>query len=226
MISSHKNDERAEKAGVKVVVLTVDLNSGSNRVMLGQYIRADERDCSACHGDGPNAWLESEPMYSGTGATSAEFDSAGMTWEFLSRLRDATTMRVIVKGVVTAEDAASCVRHGADGVYVSNHGGRAEASGWGALDSLPEVVAAIGGEIPVLVDSGFRRGTDVFKALAMGADAVCVGRACIWGLAAFGQLGVEKVLEMLNGELAMVMGQMGAPSIADISLQHIGLRSG
>jgi len=77
LISSHKNDERAEKAGVKVVVLTVDLNSGSNRVTLGQYIRADERDCSACHGDGPNAWLESKPMYSGTGVTSAEFDSAG-----------------------------------------------------------------------------------------------------------------------------------------------------
>jgi isopentenyl diphosphate isomerase/L-lactate dehydrogenase-like FMN-dependent dehydrogenase len=125
-------------------------------------------------------------------------------------------MKVIVKGIVTAEDAASCLRYGADAVYVSNHGGRAEASGRGSLESLPEVVAAIGGRIPVMVDSGFRRGTDIFKALALGADTVSIGRAYIWALAAFGQPGVEKVLQMLNTELAMVMGQVGAPSVADI----------
>ena len=135
-------------------------------------------------------------------------------------------MKLIVKGIVTAEDAASCVQHGVDAVYVSNHGGRAEASGWGALDSLPEVVDAVGGSVPVLVDSGFRRGTDIFKALALGADAVCIGRAYIWGLAAFGQPGVERVLEMLNAELRMVMGQMGTPTLADIGQQHIGLRPG
>lgn len=216
--------KRAEKAGAKVVVLTVDLNSDSNRVMLGQYIRADERDCSACHGAGPDDWLERKPMYSETGATTAEFITPGMTWEFVERLKNSTKMKVVVKGIVTAEDAASCVQHGADAVYVSNHGGRAEASGWGALDSLPEVVSAIGGKIPVLIDSGFRRGTDIFKALALGADAVCIGRAYIWGLAAFGQPGVEKVLEMLNAELTMVMGQMGASSISDIGPQYIGLR--
>jgi len=216
--------KHAEKAGAKVVVLTVDLNSDSNRVMLGQYIRADERDCSACHGAGPDDWLERKPMYSGTGATTVEFLTPGMTWEFVERLKDSTKMKVVVKGIVTAEDAASCVQHGAEAVYVSNHGGRAEASGWGALDSLPEVVKTIGGEIPVLIDSGFRRGTDIFKALALGADAVCIGRAYIWGLAAFGQPGVEKVLEMLNAELTMVMAQMGASSVSDIGPQHIGLR--
>ena len=218
--------ERAENAGARAIVLTVDLNSGSNRVLLGQYIRADKRDCSACHGTGPNDWLDRKPMYAGTGATTGEFDLPGMTWEYLGRLRDSTKMKIVVKGVVASEDAASCVQHGADAVYVSNHGGRAEASGWGALDSLPEVVAAVGGKVPVLVDSGFRRGTDIFKALATGADAVCVGRAYIWGLAAFGQAGVEKVLDMLTAELRMVMGQMGTPSISDISSQHIGLRSG
>jgi isopentenyl diphosphate isomerase/L-lactate dehydrogenase-like FMN-dependent dehydrogenase len=223
---TEKMIRRAEEAGTGVVVLTVDLNSGSNRVMLGQFVRADERDCGACHGAGQDAWLDRKPMYAGTGATTAELDTSGMTWAFLSRLKAATKMKVVVKGIVTAEDAASCLQYGADAVYVSNHGGRAEASGWGALESLPEVIAAIDGKIPVLVDSGFRRGTDIFKALAMGADAVCVGRAYIWGLAAFGQSGVEKVLQMLNAELAMVMGQMGAPSISDIGLQHIGLRSG
>ncbi len=216
---------RAEKAGAEFVVLTVDLNSGSNRVLLGQYSRADERDCSACHGAGPDDWLQSKPMYSGTGATSADFDNASMTWEFVERLKKATTMKVVVKGIVTGEDAASCVRHGADAVYVSNHGGRAEASGRGALDSLPEVVEAVNGTVPVFVDSGFRRGTDIFKALALGADAVCIGRAYIWGLAAFGQAGVEKVLEVLDAELRMVMGQMGTPSLADIGPKHVGLQN-
>ncbi|MGK2924067.1 MAG: alpha-hydroxy acid oxidase [Lysobacterales bacterium] len=215
---------RAERAGAEVVVLTVDLNSGSNRVMLGQYMRADDRDCSACHGDRPDAWIERKPLYEGTGASSAEFDPPGMTWAFLENLKAATTMKVVVKGIVTAEDATSCLNYGADAVYVSNHGGRAEASGRGAIESLPEVAAAIGGKVPLLVDSGFRRGTDIFKALALGADAVCLGRACIWGLAAFGQPGVEKVLQMLNAELAMVMGQMGAPSIPDIGAQHVAIR--
>lgn len=214
--------ERAERAGARVVVLTVDLNSDSNRVMLSRYVRADDRDCAACHGAGPDDWLQRKPMYTGTGATTAGFDTSGMTWDFVGRLKEATSMRVVVKGIVTAEDAADAVRNGVDGVYVSNHGGRAEASGWGALDSLPEVVAAVDGAVPVLVDSGFRRGTDIFKALAMGADAVCIGRAYLWGLAAFGQAGVERVLEILNRELAMVMGQMGAPTLADIGPGHIG----
>lgn len=218
--------KRAEIAGAKFVVLTVDLNAGSNRVLLGQYIRADERDCSACHGAGPDDWLQRKPMYSGTGATSARFDNSGMTWEFVDRLKAATSMKVVVKGIVTAEDASLCIQHGVDAVYVSNHGGRAEASGWGALESLPEVVTAVDGAVPVMVDSGFRRGTDIFKALALGADAVCIGRAYIWGLAAFGQAGVEKVIEMLNAELRMVMGQMGTPSLRDIGRQHIGARPG
>lgn len=217
---------RAEKAGAEFVALTVDLNSGSNRLLLGQYIRADDRDCSACHGPGPDDWLLRRPMYSGTGVTTAGFDNSAMTWEFVDRIKEATTMKVVVKGIVTAEDAASCLQHGVDAVYVSNHGGRAEASGWGALESLPEVVETVAGAVPVLVDSGFRRGTDVFKALALGADAVCIGRAYIWGLAAFGQSGVERVLELLNAELRMVMGQMGTPSLADIGKQHIGMRPG
>lgn len=216
--------QRAEKAGATAVVLTVDLNSDSNRVLLGQYIRSDDRDCSACHGTGPDDWLARKPMYAGTNATSANFGTPGMTWDYLGRLRDTTKMKIVVKGIVTAEDALSSVQQGADAVYVSNHGGRAEASGWGALESLPEVVSAVDGKVPVLVDSGFRRGTDIFKALALGANAVCIGRAYIWGLAAFGQAGVEAVLEMLNAELKMVMGQMGAPTIADISSTHIGHR--
>lgn len=223
--TAHTMLRRAEDAGAKVVVLTVDLNAGSNRVLLGQFSRADDRDCSACHGDGPDAWLDAKPMYSGTGSVTADWDMSGMTWDYVDRLRRATSMKIVIKGIVTAEDATSCVEYGADAVYVSNHGGRGEASGWGALESLPEVVAAVDGRVPVIVDSGFRRGTDIFKALAMGADAVAIGRAYIWGLAAFGQAGVEKVLEMLRAELAMVMAQMGTGTLADIGPQHIGWRS-
>jgi isopentenyl diphosphate isomerase/L-lactate dehydrogenase-like FMN-dependent dehydrogenase len=216
---------RAEDAGARTVVLTVDLNANSNRVLLGRFARADERDCTACHGSGPDDWVKTKPMYEGTGSITADWDMSNMTWDYLGRLRETTSMKIVVKGIVTAEDAASCVQHGADAVYVSNHGGRAEASGWGSIESLPGVVAAVDGRVPVMIDSGFRRGTDIFKALALGADAVCIGRAYIWGLAAFGQAGVEKVLDMLNAELAMVMGQMGAASVADIGSQHIGLRS-
>ena len=217
--------ERAEAAGAPVVVLTVDLNSGSNRVLLGQYKRTDDRDCSACHGSGSiEDFLRMNPMYEGSRVTYADFNTSGMTWDYLERIRKATAMKIVVKGIVTREDAASAVNAGADAVYVSNHGGRAEASGRGALESLPEVVEAVNGRVPIMVDSGFRRGTDIFKALAIGADAVCIGRAYIWGLAAFGQAGVEKVLEMLNAELRMVMGQIGATSIEGISARHIGTR--
>jgi len=213
---------RAQDAGARVLVLTVDLNAGSNRVLLRQFARTDERDCNACHTKDPSAWFDSKPMYAGTGASVEDFDTPGMTWAYLDRLRETVSMKIVVKGIVTAEDAASCVKYGADAVYVSNHGGRAEASGRGALDSLREVVDTVGGRLPVVVDSGFRRGTDIFKALAMGADAVSIGRAYIWGLAAFGQPGVEKVLEMLNAELSMVMAQVGARSIAEIGPHHIG----
>lgn len=217
--------ERAERAGARVVVLTVDLNSGSNRVLLGQHERSDDRDCTVCHGTGSvEDFLRMNPMYEGSRTTYADFATPDMTWDYLERIRRASSMKIVVKGIVTREDAAGAVEAGADAVYVSNHGGRAEASGWGALESLPEVVEAVNGRVPVMIDSGFRRGTDIFKALALGADAVCIGRPYIWGLAAFGQAGVEKVLEMLRAELAMVMGQVGATSIADISGRHVGMR--
>ena len=217
--------KRAEKAGAPVVVLTVDLNSGSNRVTLARYIRMDDRDCSFCHDqtrDKDSLMEDRWPMYQDTGGTMAEFQPPGMTWEFVGRLKSITSMKVLLKGIVTAEDARSAVQHGVDALIVSNHGGRAEASGWGALDSLPEVIKAVDGEIPVMIDSGFRRGTDIFKALAMGAKAVCIGRAYLWGLAAFGQSGVEMVLDILDWELAIVMGQMGTPTLKDIGPESIG----
>ena len=130
-------------------------------------------------------------------------------------------MKVGVKGIVTREDAELCVQYGADVIVVSNHGGRAEASARSTIECLPEIVEAVDGRIPIIIDSGFRRGTDIFKALALGATAVGIGRPYLWGLAAFGQEGVEAVLELLRRELRLVMRQAGTPSIDRIGVQHL-----
>jgi 4-hydroxymandelate oxidase len=132
-------------------------------------------------------------------------------------MKDVTKMKVLVKGLEAGEDAALAVKHGADGVVVSNHGGRATETGRGTLESLPEVVAAVKGKIPVLVDGGVRRGTDALKALALGATAVGIGRPYIWGLGAFGQPGVERVLGVLNNELRLAMVGVGARNLKEIT---------
>ena len=144
-----------------------------------------------------------------------------MTWDSVKRLRGITARKLLLKGIVTGEDAKLCLEHGVDGIIVSNHGGRSESSNWASLDSLPEVVQAVDGKVPVLIDGGFRRGMDFFKALALGADAVCIGRPYLWGLAAFGQEGVEQVLEILRREVRMAMMTAGTPSIKDIKRSHL-----
>jgi isopentenyl diphosphate isomerase/L-lactate dehydrogenase-like FMN-dependent dehydrogenase len=155
------------------------------------------------------------------GLPQVDGDRTFLDWEWIDRIRDTTTMRIFLKGIVTAEDAALSLEHGVDGVIVSNHGGRAEDSGIGTIESLGEVVDAIGGRIPVVVDSGFRRGTDIFKALAIGADAVAIGRPYLWGLGTFGQEGVETVLDILKRELEIVMKQAGTPTVAAINRSYI-----
>ena len=122
---------------------------------------------------------------------------------------------------MTREDVALPVEHGVDGVIVSNHGGRAEDSARATIESLVEVVEGVKGRIPVIVDAGFRRGTDIFKALALGARAIMIGRPYVWGLASFGQPGVEAVLEILTRELRMVMRQAGTVRMADIARPYV-----
>ena len=138
-------------------------------------------------------------------------------WSYVDRLKKMTGMKLLLKGIDTAEDAALAREHGADGVIVSNHGGRATETGRGTMDILPEVIEAVGGQIPVLVDGGFRRGSDILKALAIGARAVGIGRPYIWGLASFGQEGVERVLEILRAELDLTMRQCGIASVSQIT---------
>ncbi len=148
-------------------------------------------------------------------------DSMILDWDVVDRIRDGTSMKLVVKGILTPEDARLCVEHGVDGIVVSNHGGRAEDSGLASIEVLPEIVAAVKGRIPILIDSGFRRGTDVFKALALGASAVCIGRPYLWGLAAFGQDGVEAVLAILRRELETIMTEMGTPNLGSITPAHV-----
>jgi isopentenyl diphosphate isomerase/L-lactate dehydrogenase-like FMN-dependent dehydrogenase len=161
-------------------------------------------------------------MYDGLDLSKVEDNiEPAMDWDYVKRLRDLTSMKLVLKGIVTREDAALAVEHGADAVYVSNHGGRSEESGRGAIDSLPEVAEAVAGRIPVLIDSGFRRGTDIFKAIALGATAVGIGRPYVWGLAAFGQEGVSAVIRMLKAELAMAMQSCGTPRLADVRKDRV-----
>ncbi len=213
--------ERVRTAGCPVIVLTVDLPTGSNRLTGRRWSRIDDRTCTQCHrprGRAPDI----KPMYQGTVYSSRDYRTPGMTWDFIGRLREITEQRIVVKGLMTHEDATLALEHGVDGIWVSNHGGRAEGSGQATIDALPEITATVAGQVPVVVDGGFRRGSDIFKAIARGADAVAVGRPYLWGLGAFGQAGVERVLEILRNELAITMRLAGTPSLASIVESSIG----
>ena len=223
--------KRAEKAGAPAVVFTVDLIGGSNRETMLRAQLVDTRNCENCHtggrprpgieGGGLRADVRRKPMLSGIVPGDPAPEVGTPTWDFVKRMRDATSMKVFVKGIVTREDAELAMENGVSGVFVSNHGGRAENSGRATITSLPEVVAGVRGRGVVIVDGGFRRGTDIFKAHALGATAIGIGRPYIWGLAAFGQEGVETVLALLRHELEVVMKQAGTTSIAKITKNYI-----
>ena len=216
--------KRAESAGCPVVVLTVDLPAGRNTETERRFAREDTRQCSSCHQPGWEGYFRRKSMFEGLDLTGVSMFSPGLTWDFLRRLKDITKMKLVVKGLETREDAELAVQHGADGIIVSNHGGRAQESGRATIECLPEVVDAVRGKIPVLVDGGFRRGTDIFKALALGAKAVCIGRPYGFGLAAFGQPGVEKVLDILAREFELMMRHAGATSLAKLDRSFVAGR--
>jgi isopentenyl diphosphate isomerase/L-lactate dehydrogenase-like FMN-dependent dehydrogenase len=213
--------KRAEAAGCPVLVLTVDLPAGRNTETERRFARTDARQCSSCHQLSLAGYVRRKPMFDGLDVTGVNFASPRLTWDVVRRLKDTTTMKLVLKGIETREDAELCVRHGIDGIIVSNHGGRAEESGRPTIECLPEVVDAVQGRIPVLVDGGFRRGTDVFKALALGAKAVCIGRPYLWGLAAFGQPGVTRVLEILDREFELMLKHAGVTSLSTLDRSFV-----
>jgi isopentenyl diphosphate isomerase/L-lactate dehydrogenase-like FMN-dependent dehydrogenase len=217
--------KRVEAAGCPVVAVTVDTPAGRNTETEKRLRRADTRTCGNCHAvdehGNPRPSLSTKPMFGGIDTRGLGLTQASLTWDFVKRLKDVTKMKVVLKGIESEEDAALAVQNGADGVIVSNHGGRAIESGRATLESLPEVVKGAAGRIPVLVDGGVRRGTDAYKALALGASAVGIGRPYAWGLAAFGQDGVERVLDILNLELKLAMVGCGARTVREITAATI-----
>jgi (S)-2-hydroxy-acid oxidase len=236
--------KRAQAAGAQAIVLTVDLQDGSNRETLFRAQRVDKRDCSMCHSGytpfgrgrtgaltapaasaGFAGYVERKPMFKGIDVSQVtNLYPTVMSWDFVKRLRDTVTVKLLIKGIVTREDAQMAVEHGVDGLVVSNHGGRAEETLRPTIESLPEVLEGVAGKVPVIVDGGVRRGTDIFKALALGATAVGFGRPHSWGLAAFGQAGVEAVLEIFRRELRTIMRQAGTTSLDKITRNYLAAR--
>jgi isopentenyl diphosphate isomerase/L-lactate dehydrogenase-like FMN-dependent dehydrogenase len=213
---------KAEQAGTQAIMLTVDRQGGRNTETLFKLRRLDDRTCVACHAGGFTNEVSRKPMFSGIDVSHVgNLYGTGMTWDFVQKLRASTKMKVLLKGIMSADDARKAVKAGVDGILVSNHGGRAEESMQSTIGVLPEIVAAVGGKIPVLVDGGVRRGTDVYKALALGATAVGIGRPYCWGLAAFGQPGVDAVLAILQREFETIMRQVGATSLKQINASQV-----
>jgi 4-hydroxymandelate oxidase len=204
----------AERAGCLAVALTVDSNTRGNREGERWFSRTSTRK-------GPPRMGNLEGY-----AGAPRVGDAALTWAIVDWLRANTRLPILLKGIVTREDAELAVRAHVDGLIVSNHGGRQEESGRGTLECLPEVVAAVDGRMPVLIDGGFRRGTDVFKALALGARAVCVGRPYLYGLGAYGDKGVAKVLAILDSELQRNMQFAGTITIPAITSAYLQRRPG
>jgi isopentenyl diphosphate isomerase/L-lactate dehydrogenase-like FMN-dependent dehydrogenase len=212
---------RVEAAGCSVIALTVDNTTGRNSETYLRTRPKDLRQCNACHGGTPGPTVKDRRMYDGINMTGVSTQNPAMDWTFVDRIRKSWKGKFIIKGIDTKEDARLSLEHGLDGILVSNHGGRSTETGRATIEALPEVVAEVGDRIPVFVDGGVRRGTDVFKALALGARAVGIGRPFLWGLGAFGEAGVDRVLEILQGELKLVMGNCGTRTVADITREYV-----
>jgi 4-hydroxymandelate oxidase len=208
--------KRAEAAGAPAIVVTLDVRSSAKWETFVRLRRTDTRDCGSCHG--LTDYLSRKPNFTGIdlGGISTTVVT-NLTWDLIKRLRDTVKVKLVLKGILAFEDAKLAADAGIDAIVVSNHGGRVEDGVSATIDVLPEIVQAVGGRMPILVDSGFRRGSDIVKALALGAQAVCIGRPYLWGLGAFGQPGVERVLAILRAETRTAMQQLGAPSLKDLT---------
>lgn len=208
---------RAEQAGYSAIILTVDIKREGG--LVGRMI-SSAHNYSYDYAMEPGRNLKNlegidVPDLPRIDNFAESFDPT-LNWSHLEWLRSVTKLPIIIKGIQTAEDARLCVEHGVDALVVSNHGGYALQGTQGTIEMLPEVVDAVGGRLEVLMDGGIRRGSDVLKALALGAKAVLIGRAVFWGLAVSGEEGVQKVLQILRDELFVAMGLCGVANIRDI----------
>ncbi len=203
--------KRVEDSGGKGIVVTVDNAYQSNRDRNNR----NRFDYGYMQSGVPKDAETRKPVNPARAAMWGPH-TPNMTWDYIGWLKSATNIPIIAKGILHPEDAALAVKNGADAISVSNHGGRQLDGAMGSLDALPDVVDAVGGKVPVLMDGGIRRGGDVLKALACGARAVLVGRAPLWGLGAFGQPGVERVLQLLTDETRLAMALAGKRRVSEI----------
>jgi L-lactate dehydrogenase (cytochrome) len=207
---------RAEAAGYGAIVVTVDtfIPGWKPRDLQQAWLPFLEGSGNANYFQDPvfRAGLEQTPeedIGAATGRYIGVLSNPALAWEDLAKLRELTSLPILVKGIQHVDDAREAASRGIDGIVVSNHGGRQVDGALASLDALEPIAAAVGGELAVLFDSGVRTGADVFKALALGADAVCLGRPYVWGLALDGQAGVETVLKMVLAELDLTMALCG-----------------
>jgi 4-hydroxymandelate oxidase len=207
--------DTVQTAGYRAVAMTIDQNAAVyERQQHNRHLSAPGGPGGGRGGRGGRGRGRNEPMpnpYRGVNPSRLWYN-----WAFAEKLRPHIKVPFLAKGVMTAADAKIAVETGFEGIIVSNHGGRAMDQGTSTLEMLPEIVDAVGGRVPVLIDSGFRRGTDVLKALALGAKAVGVGRAVRWGLGSYGAPGAQRVLEILQGELVLAMAHTGRPTLKSI----------
>ncbi|KAG5248792.1 (S)-2-hydroxy-acid oxidase family protein [Salix suchowensis] len=204
--------QRAEKSGYKAIVLTSDTPRLGQRRMIVPQLKNLEGLMSTEVASDKGSNLE---------AYANETMDPSLSWRDIAWLKSITNLPILIKGILTREDATKAMEVGAAGIIVSNHGGRQLDYTPATISVLEEVVQAVGRKVPVLLDGGIRRGTDVFKALALGAQAVLVGRPVIYGLAAKGEAGVRKVMHMLKDELELTMALAGCPTLKDISRSHV-----
>jgi isopentenyl diphosphate isomerase/L-lactate dehydrogenase-like FMN-dependent dehydrogenase len=209
---------RTEDAGGSGIVVTVDNQYQSNRDRNNR----NRFDYGYMQTGVPEDLAGRKPR-SPAVAAMLQPHVPNMTWDYIEWLRSGCDLPILLKGILTAEDARLAVERGAHAVVVSNHGGRQLDSVVATIEALPEVVEAVGGKIPVLMDGGIRRGTDILKALALGARAILIGRPYVFGLAAFGQVGVQRVVELLRAELVVSMGLAGKPTVASIDRSLVRL---
>jgi isopentenyl diphosphate isomerase/L-lactate dehydrogenase-like FMN-dependent dehydrogenase len=208
---------RIEESGGKGIVLTIDNPYQSNRDRNNR----NRFDYGYMQTGVPKPGTPKPPPRTPATAVMWKPHVPNLTWDWIGWAKSGAALPIIVKGVLSPEDAAMAVQQGADAISVSNHGGRQLDGAIASLDALPDCVDAVGGKIPVLFDGGIRRGSDILKALALGAKAVLVGRAPLWGLGAFGQPGVERVLWMLGAELKLAMGLSGVRRLSEIERKMV-----
>ena len=217
--------QRAEREGAKMMAFTIDNGSARKDTQFERSKRFDSRLCATCH-EVPDpkrpkdqrSPIRERPVFSEISdeMLAAKVEGTAQTWELVKRLRDITKMELFLKGVMHPDDADMAAKLGY-GVYVSNHGGRNEDTSASTISALPDIVSIVKKRVPIFIDGGFRRGMDIAKALCLGATMVGFGRPWMWGLGAFGEAGVDRVIQIMKAELIAAMQQLGAQSVKDLN---------